>query len=93
MKNPHIGSTLNDFLSEEGVLAECQAEAIKKVVSWQLDAYIKEHRITKIAMAQKLDTSRGGLDRLLDANNTSVTLNSLTRAVEAMGKRLEISIV
>jgi hypothetical protein len=35
-KNRHIGSTLDDFLAEEGVLEGFQAQAIKEVIAWQL---------------------------------------------------------
>lgn len=93
MSNQHIGSTLSDFLTEQGMLAECQAEAIKRVIAWQLENYIKDTGITKVELAKKLNTSRAALDRLLDEHNTGVTLQSLAKVAEVMNKRLEVSLV
>ena len=93
MTNQHIGSTLGDFLSEQGMLAECQAEAIKRVISWQLKKYLADTGTTKVDLAKQLNTSRASLDRLLDEHNTGVTLHSLAKAAEVMNKRLEISLV
>lgn len=90
--NNHIGSTLSDFLEDEGILAECQAEAIKRVISWQLQQYQEENKITKTELANKLHTSRAALDRLLDENNTNVTLHTITKAAEIMNKKIEISL-
>ncbi|MBT8125048.1 MAG: Fis family transcriptional regulator, partial [Gammaproteobacteria bacterium] len=66
MTNQHIGSPLGDFLSEQGMLAECQAGAIKRVISWQLEKYLVDTGTTKVDLAKQLDTSRASLDRLLD---------------------------
>lgn len=88
--NRYKGSKLDDFLADEGLLAQAQAEAIKRVLVWQLEKYMKEEQVTKKALAEKLNTSRAGVDRLLDETNLSVTLSSLVKLAEAMGKRLEI---
>ena len=93
MSNPHIGSTLGEFLEDQGILAECQAEAIKRVVAWQLEQYIEDTGMTKVELAKKLETSRAALDRLLDGSNTSVSLHSLAKAAEVMNKRLEVNLV
>lgn len=92
MSNPYVGSTLTNFLSDQGILAECQAEAIKRIISWHLAEYLKKNKITKSEFARKLGTSRIALDRLLDETNTSVTLHSLAKVAEIMDKRLEISL-
>lgn len=92
MSNKHIGSSFDDFLSEQGTLAETQAEAIKRVIAWQLKNHLTENKLTKVEFAKKLETSRAALDRLLDEKNTSVTLQSLVKAAEVMNKKLEISI-
>ena len=90
MKNPHMGSSFDDFLEGEGMLAEAQAEAIKRVLSWQLAEHLKTKGINKTAFAKKLGTSRSQVDRLLDPKNTSVSLATLSNAAESIGKRLEI---
>ena len=88
----HSGSTFDSFLEEEGIRQEVEAVAIKRVLSWQLEQAMKEQQKTKQAMARQLRTSRSQLDRLLDPRNVSVTLDTITRAARALGKRLIIRI-
>ncbi|HSH30783.1 MAG TPA: hypothetical protein VK971_12815 [Thiohalobacter sp.] len=91
--NKHIGSNFDDFLEEEGILAEAQAEAIKRVLAWQIEQYLAETHTPKGRFAERLGTSRSQLNRLLDRENTSVNLKTLAEAASAMGKRLELKIV
>jgi antitoxin HicB len=88
--HPHIGSSFEDFLAEEGLLEECTNAAIKRVVAWQVEQAMKERGLTKAAMAHEMHTSRAALNRLLDPENTSVTLNTLQRAAAVVGKRVQI---
>ena len=90
-KNPHRGSGFEDFLKEEGLLEEVTATAMKRVLVWQIAQAMKKQRVTKSAMAKRMKTSRAALDRLLDAENTSVTLQTMGRAAAALGKELAIS--
>ena len=89
-KNRHIGSSFDDFLSKEGLLADVEAVAIKRVVAFQVAQFMKNQRISKTDMARKMKTSRSALDRLLDPENGSVTLQTLERAAQALGKRLRV---
>jgi len=91
--NPYIGSSLDDLLEEDGVLEEVEAMALKRVLAWQVQELMKEKGLTKTAMAQEMNTSRASLDRLLDPENTSVTLNTMVNAAKAVGKRLRIELV
>jgi len=93
MVNKHIGSKFDDFLSENDLLAEAQAEAIKRVIVWQIKEFIKKERIKKTEFALKMKTSRSQLDRLLDPENTSLNLKTLTHAAEVMGKHVQIKII
>lgn len=86
----HIGSNFDDFLAEEGLLAETEAVAIKRVVAYQVAKMMADQHISKTAMAKKMKTSRSALDRLLDPKNTSVTLQTLERAAHAINKRLRV---
>ncbi len=88
----YSGSTFDSFLEEEGIREEVEAVAIKRVLAWQLSRAMQKHRKTKRAMAEQLHTSRSQLDRLLDPQNVSVTLDTITRAARALGKRLIIRI-
>ena len=86
------GSTFDSFLEQEGIREEVEAVAIKRVLAWQLEQAMQEQRKTKQAMARQLHTSRSQLDRLLDPRNVSVTLDTITRAAKALGKRVIIRV-
>ena len=90
--NPHIGGTFDDFLSEQGILEECEDTAIKQILADQISTLMQERKISKLAMAEQMKTSRSALDRLLDPANNSVTLNTLQRAATAVGRRLHIEL-
>lgn len=92
-RNPHIGSSFDDFLAEEGTLAETTAIALKRVLAWEIRKAMKEEGISKTAMARRMKTSRAALDRLLTPDNASVTLQTMDRAATALGKRLRIELV
>jgi len=91
--NKRIGSSLDDFLAEEGLLESSQSVAIKRVLSWQLTQFMKKQNLSKAAMAARMNTSRSALDRLLDPDNESVTLNTLQNAARAIGAHLEMKLV
>jgi antitoxin HicB len=90
MDNPHIGSDFDAFLKEEGIHEEVTAAAIKRVIAWQLEKLMKSKRITKTEMASRMRTSRAVVNRLLDEDDTSVTLATLARASLAIGAPLKI---
>jgi antitoxin HicB len=91
-KMDHSGSTFDSFLDKEGIREEVEAVAIKRVLAWQLEQAMRERQKTKQAMAKQLHTSRSQLDRLLDPQNVSVTLDTIARAARALGKRLIIRV-
>ena len=91
-KNPHRGSKFEDFLAEQDLLEEVNATATKRVLVWQLSEAMKKQRVTKSAMAKRMGTSRAALDRLLDEQNSSVTLQTIGRAAAALGKEVSISL-
>lgn len=92
MKNSHLGSTFDDFLVEEGILADAEVAAIKRVIAYQIEMEMKRAKLSKSAMAEKMRTSRTALDRLLDPANVSVTLRTLEKAALALGKSLKIEL-
>ena len=91
-KNKHIGSNFDEFLRDEGILAEAQATAIKRVIAFQIEKEMEEQRITKSQLAKTMKTSRSALDRLLDPESASVTLLTLESAAQALGKRLKVQL-
>ena len=94
MKHKHIGSNFDDFLKEENMLEETRTAAAKRVIAYQIQQVMKEKHLTKKSMTERMRMkSRMQLDRLLDPNNVSVTLLTLEKAANALGKKLEIQLV
>jgi hypothetical protein len=88
----HSGSTFDSFLEEEGILQEAETVAMKRVLAWQFEQAMQKQKKTKVAMARQLRTSRSQLDRLLDPQNASVTLDTIARAAKVLGKRIIIRV-
>ncbi|NBC46888.1 MAG: XRE family transcriptional regulator [Gammaproteobacteria bacterium] len=93
IEDRNIGSSLEDFLQEEGRLEEARQVAAKRVLSWQLQEAMKGLHLNKAEMAKRMHTSRSQLDRLLDPDNDKVQLDTLNRAAAIVGKRLKIELV
>ncbi len=92
MKNKHIGSDVDEFLREEGLLAATKATAVKRVIAYQIAKEIQERGISKSALARRMGSSRSPLNRLLDPNNASVTLLTLETVALALGTRLDVQL-
>lgn len=86
--NQYTGSNLDDFLAEEGILDEVTARAYKRLLALQVQDAMAEAQLSKSELAGRLQTSRSQLDRLLDPENTAITLDSLERLARAVGKQL-----
>ena len=92
MSREQIGFSIDDFLKEEGIFEEAQAQAVKEVVAWQLGEAMKKKKISKNKMASLLKTSGTRVGRLLDPKN-DITLSSLQRAAAMVGRRVSIKLV
>ena len=90
--NPHIGSSFDDFLDEQGILEDCEQLAIKEVLADQVRQIMMDKHISKTTMAEQMKTSRRQLDRLLDPTVANVTLATMTKAARAVGRELHISL-
>jgi predicted XRE-type DNA-binding protein len=88
----HVGSSLDDFLKNEGIYEETQALAIKEVVVWQLMEAMEKQSLSKARLATLLKTSRSQVDRLLDPTR-DVTLSTLQRAAALVGRKVQIELV
>ena len=93
LNNAAIGSSLEDFLKEEGIYEECHTKAVKEVLAWQLQQLMQEKGLSKVKMARQMQTSRAALDRLLDPDNTAVTLHTLMKAAAVLGKSVRLELV
>jgi antitoxin HicB len=92
MKRKHLGSKFEDFLAEDGILEECRAAAIKFKIARELEKAMHERKLSKAEIAKRLKTSRTGVDRLLDPDNTSITLNTMAKVANLLGKRIEFAL-
>ena len=81
-----VGQDFDEFLAEEGIAAEVEARAIKKV----LVALLENVGMTQTELALRMNTSRTQVRRLLDPANTAITLATLQRAADVAGHRLVI---
>lgn len=90
--NRHVGSDFDDFLAEDGLLEEATAVAIKRVIAWQIAEAMKSRGLSKKAMAERMHTSRSHLERLLDENDTGLTLETLSRAAHVLGYRVKVEL-
>jgi hypothetical protein len=88
MSRRNIGSEFDRFLEEEGLLEETTATAVKRVIAYQLAEKMAKDKLTKAEMARRMDTSRSSLDRLLDPDNSSVTLQTNRFSRECSVSRL-----
>ena len=87
-----LGESFDSFLKDQGIHEEATATATKRVIAYQLQQIMTEQGISKVEMARRLDTSRAQLDRLLDPNNESVTLATLSRAAQAVGRTIRLEL-
>ena len=91
-KNKNIGSSFDDFLEEEGIKEEVTIVAIKRVLAWKIEQEMLQQRLSKAKMAETLGTSRSQLDRLLDPDNTSITLKTIQRIADQFGLEVRVSL-
>lgn len=92
-KNPYLGSSFESWLDREGMREEVTSAAIKAVIAHQLAAEMKKRKITKKRMAELMMTSRAQVDRLLDPDNGSATVETLQRAAKIVGRELRMQLV
>jgi antitoxin HicB len=92
-KTGGIGSSFDDFLKEDDIYEGVTAKAIKRVLARQLGELMRTEEISKTELAARMKTSRAQLDRLLDPKNESVTLGTLARAAQAVGRHLRMELV
>ena len=91
-KHPNYGTSLNDWLKEEGIYEEATTAAIKKVIAWQLQEEMKRRNMTKTEMARLMETSRAQLNRVLNPDDSNVTLETLQRAAKVVGRSIKLEL-
>ena len=91
--NPHIGSSLDDFLAENGILEETKTLALKQMIAEEISNAMEEKRLSQTDVAKAMGTSRSSVKRLLDPDNHSLRLDTLEKAASVVGKQVEIKLV
>ncbi len=92
-RSKHSGSSFDSFLEEEGLLEDVSAAALKRVIAWQIEQLMKDQAVTKSALAERMQTSRAQVNRLLDHDNPALTLESLSGAAQALGQVVKIELL
>ena len=92
-KKTHWGSTIDDFLKEEGIYEEAKAQVAKEMIAWQIEQAMKKKGLTKKRMAELMETSRTQVDRLLNPKDHNVTLATLEKAAAVVGRQLRLELV
>ena len=88
----YVGSTFDDFLEEQETLAESSVVAIKRVIAYQIEQTMIQNSLSKSELAKRMKTSRSSVDGLLDPHNTSISLVTMEKAAQALGKKLEVQL-
>lgn len=86
-------ATLDDLLRDDGKLEVFEAVAIKEVLAWQIETAMREQKISRKSLATQMRTSRSQVSRLLDPTDGNVTLSTLQRAAEIVGRKVRIELV
>jgi hypothetical protein len=92
-KSRHWGSTLDDFLKEEGIYEEATPQVAKEMIAWQIERAMRKKGLTKKRMAELMETSRTQVDRLLNPRDHNVTLATLEKAAAVVGRQLRVELV
>ena len=93
IRNKHRGSSLRNFLKEDGILEEVEAAALKRALALKVADLMEQRDLNKTKMAAQMRTSRAAINRVLDPNNTSVTLTTLSKVAKSLGRKLKIELV
>ena len=91
--NQHRGSDFEEFLKDEGWYDEVSAGAVKKLLAFQLAQALEETGLTKTELAARMKTSWAAVARLMDPENHALNLTTMSKAAQALGKRLDIQLV
>ena len=92
MSNPHIGSSFEDFLRDEGLLEEVNEVAARRVIAWQVKRQMEANNLSKAELARRMETSRSQVDRILEGEDPGIRLDTLERAAKAVGCELRVEL-
>jgi DNA-binding Xre family transcriptional regulator len=91
MKNSQeVGSVEVVQKGEQVLWSGSFASSVKRMIAYQVEREMARQSLTRARMAEMMGTSRAALNRLLDPDNDSVTLQTMEKAAQVLGKRLQI---
>ena len=90
--NSHIGSSFDDFLDEEGLLAEAEEVAASRVLAFKLEQRRQELGLSIADLARTMGTSRSVVHRMLDPQSDSKNVKTLKRGAQALGARITMDL-
>ncbi len=93
MNTNHIGSTLESYLEEEGILEEVTTDATLQVLAWQIRDDLVSKHLTQSELARTMGTSRSQVSRLLKADGADIKVSTLEKAARALGRKVKIELV
>ena len=91
--NPNRGSSFAEYLQEDGAHEEITAQAVKRVLAWQLEQAMEKEHLSKNQMAKRMKTSRSQLDRVLDPDNSKIQLDTILKAASVLGREVRLELV
>ncbi len=92
MSNPHIGSSFDEFLREEGIYEEVNEMAMRQVAAWQIKTQMEVSGISRAELARRMETSRSQVDRILKGDDPGIRMDTLERAAKAVGCQLRVEL-
>ena len=84
---------MRDFLEADGTLEEVEAAALKRAIALKVADLMEQQDLNRTTMAAEMRTSRAAINRILDPENTSVTLTTLSKVARSLGRKLKIDLV
>lgn len=93
LRSPEGLTSLDEFLGEQGAREKFQAVAVKEVLAWQMEQAMKDQKLSRKRLAERMGTSRSQISRLLDPTDGNVTLATLQRAAEMLGRKVRLDLV
>ena len=90
--NKHIGSTLDSLFEETWELDIVNLRAQKKCMAEAVRERMADLAVTKAMLARRMRTSRSQVERLLDPDDTSLTLATVVKASAALGMQVDITV-
>lgn len=93
MNADHVGSTLDSFLDEEGILEDVTTSATLQALAWQIRNDLENKRLTQSELARIMGTSRSQTNRLMKADGSDVKVSTLEKAAKALNRKPKIELV